>query len=648
MRRPHHLPPLRFALLGLALATAAAAVAATVSPLRAEEVFATRAWQIHSRRAANIDRALEAAPTYGVNQLQLSHNLIMDVDEINRSPTRQAQINSIVRRAHEKGLKVSVWAHELVVPGGKKVAAFDLDPDGGGKEFWAARRQAYRDFFSHCPDVDAIVLQFGSSQVEVWHVLPASDWNRANTGAARVKLTIDQVRAVVAGEFHRELIVRDFNHRPIEQQWLMEAFDGFKPGEITLMPKVVPQDWEPFYPHSPVFLRAGGKATVTEWDIAAEYCGQSAFPFVMIDEIRWRLDHQLQHGVTGYVLRVERGDQTILGTPNESNAYAFACFSRNSREDPGRVLLDWTAKTYGLDRNGPDAAALAGALRDTYDAVRKMYYVRGFWCLEKGSDVTTSGAAPALLDGRSLALWDPDYADWHAELKAPTPRVLDEIVHEKEEAKAIADRCLATARAIQARAANERLAALVKQFEHLRVCARVWRHLAESIFRHQLLKREPSDEQRAWLEGSLAELERLAAEIEQAHGPNFSPGNPRRIRAAVADIRKRLDPFAGEPRVRDLALITDVRVTTVTDQAATISWRAPWAARGFVVEYGKKRPLYGRRLAVRPDAANEGRYTATLEGLPADDVTFFRIAGRPDGQDAPYAITGDYWARTAR
>ncbi len=400
--------------------------------------FSTIGWQLHDSDEDHIDRMIDLAADYGVNHIQLSHSIIMNIDRINEDAARAALIERVARRAGDKGIKTYIWTHEF----NTKQMTVCLDPrTKDGREFWSVRRRAYIDALAKVPDVDGVIVSFGSSRPDPWSLFCTCSWCRKHDAGDRVALIVKIIGDVVIGKYHKEFVARTFIHTPRELEWVRlglirsERRDG-----LSVMSKCVPQDWEPYYPNNSLIGAVGGHPQVVEIDLAGEYWGKSAFPADLTEYLQYRIRYARDHGVSGFVARVERGAEGLLGTGNEINLYSFHELMKNPDADPDTLRLQWFEKRFGLKPDSEDAKMLLDIYKHSFDAVRKMYYVLGFWALEKGSDLTTSATYPALLSGRSVALYDPAFKKREAELTHPDVDVYNRIMEEKSEAVAISDR----------------------------------------------------------------------------------------------------------------------------------------------------------------------------------------------------------------
>ena len=93
--------------LAILLPLAISAAAACAAP------FPVAGWQLQENDELRINRMIDLAAENGVNHLQLSHSIIMDIDELAEDGERAAMIRRVAIRAKEKGIGVFVWSHEF-------------------------------------------------------------------------------------------------------------------------------------------------------------------------------------------------------------------------------------------------------------------------------------------------------------------------------------------------------------------------------------------------------------------------------------------------------------------------------------------------------------------------------------------------------
>jgi len=116
-------------------------------------------WVLLSADPAAVARNLEAAVEFGVDEVQLSHELISQLGELEDEALRQRLLEAIAA-AKARGLRVLIWSNEF-----DDSIAVCFDP---ADPIWAARRATYREAFALAPELDGVVLSFGSASPPPW------------------------------------------------------------------------------------------------------------------------------------------------------------------------------------------------------------------------------------------------------------------------------------------------------------------------------------------------------------------------------------------------------------------------------------------------------------------------------------------------
>ena len=496
-------------------------LAAHAAPLR------DFAWQLHHPDWSRMEQTIRSAAAYGATEIELSHDIITTVDQIVDDPATRELVQKTIALCDSLNLKVYVWAKELNI--GSHVINTDLDPNGGGREMWEKRRAAYRNAFALCPGLTGVVLQFGSCPTEPWEISDAaSPFNAATPCPERIKLIVNIVKEEcdAAG---KKLDVRDFNHSVAQQQCMRDGFQLVSGVRATT--KEVPQDWQPFYPLNPMIGDVGPNENRVEFDLGAEYWGCGKVPFAMVDYLCERIQAMIPKGINGVVVRAERGDDAALGTPNEINLYAMSRLVKDPETPAQAIYEDWVQQRYHLDPKSTEAQSLIAALRGSYEAGTRMFYVLHHWALEKSSQIPDAVRAECLYF-KALPQWDLSYKKSWQELTRPTPETLLKIWREKAEAMTLADQALVRLQAARPALVEADYQLLFRQFEDLALCARAWQRVTDAIFRVGLWKKSPEDLQ--ILEGDARAVEALA----ETH-PNLPLAPAKRLRAFVADLRGR-------------------------------------------------------------------------------------------------------------
>ncbi len=542
----------RFLVAALIIAVGAAAAAPAPS----------YGWQLHHADWGRIERTIQRACDYGVTEIRLSHNIIRAIDQINDDPAVERIVRDTCRLAHEHDMKVYVWAKELNIGDGYNDVC--LDPDGGGKGMWDARRAAYEAAFARVPDLDGITLQFGSCPTEVWHVRnDACDFNENTPNDERVAMTIRIVKEVCDAN-GVAMDVRTFNHSPDQLEWIRKAIASV-PG-VRAMIKEVPQDWQPYYPVNPAIGRVGPNSSTIEIDLAAEYQGRSHILYCMTDYLAWRMKALRARGMAGVVVRVACSADTVLDTPNEVNLYAMQRLLEGPDVSADAIWRDWIQKRYGLAPDTEASRRLIAALRRSYPIGRKMYYILGHWALEKSSDIPEELRARCL-DAKNLPQWEPAFTASYEALLKPSDAMLSRIWHEKGEAVALAAQSLDDLEAAADALSPEDYEGLSKRMRLQHKCTRVWRYVADVVCRWLRYREDKGEEDGRIIENDLRALEDLAGEME----PTAPIANPQRIRAFVADVRAKFPP-CDNPLAFEPVLPADASPADLTPVADGTHW----------------------------------------------------------------------------
>ena len=220
----------------------------------------------------------------------MSHDLIMNIDEIlygyngqsnDQIDQRVETLNLGIDLAHQNGMKAYIWAHELSETG----FAICWEPNN---EIWQSRADAYREGLAKLPDLDGVILMFGSAPAPPWTVFCNCDWCDENypdellfrpTNTDKVTIIMENVGNVIVNELGKELFVRTFVHEPGELEWHSDGLAASTGVEFTGMHKGPVQDWVPYNPHHANMGAIGPHPSIIELDTAGEYYGQSVLPF---------------------------------------------------------------------------------------------------------------------------------------------------------------------------------------------------------------------------------------------------------------------------------------------------------------------------------------------------------------------------------
>lgn len=493
-----------------------------------------RVWQLHDDDPENVARTIKAASSYGVNRIQLSHQIVMNASDVLADEERAVRVNCYASWAHEAGLAVDIWTHELeAVPDEyKRNGRVRLDdPD---TQEWLTSR--YRALFEALPSVDGLVLTFHETDAPVY------DDSRVESGlppAARVGLLITLI-ADVCEERGKKLFVRTFAYEPEQLEFIGEALRATA-ADIVVMSKEVPHDWQPFYPPNPLLGAVGDHPQVVETDPGAEFYGQSRLWYCSPEYFARRINWALSEGCVGVVARVERGENHVLGTPNEVNLYAISRLWDGSGASPERIWREWATARYGRHA----APYAVEALSRTDEIVNLTFFPLGFWITDH-SRLPSFSYAHGHITSRSTAKWTGSPEDERTErrLLAPDEATLDEIKAEKRRALLLVEEALAALERGERTFRDEDYEELRRGFEYARDVVRVFEAHNDAFFSCLAAEAAREGARRAGFEAraraACVRLVALAGLMERRWGADVWPGNPGRARALAREVEERL------------------------------------------------------------------------------------------------------------
>ncbi|MBQ0078010.1 MAG: hypothetical protein KBS55_05215 [Bacteroidales bacterium] len=321
-------------------------------------------------------RAIEAAASYGVNHLQLSHKIVMDLCEI-KDKQKAALVNSFIDEAHSAGIaEVVLWDHclykmdyypaEFKVKDGKKTR-LDFDNEA----FWEWLKDDYRDMLSRVPEADGLVLTF----IETGARAEQQVSQRYKTGEEKIAAVVSAVSEVVCKELGKKLYLRTFAYSRDEYATITACINLLPESDsIVLMMKETPHDFILTHPHNPL-IGTIDRPTIVEFDTCGEFHGQCIIAGMVPELFAERLKDYLDRpNVIGYTARTDRyGDTQIVGTPAEINLFALKCVA----DDP-EVNADTIYRRFISERYGAGAVELLEPVfRGAYDILTSCMYVMG-------------------------------------------------------------------------------------------------------------------------------------------------------------------------------------------------------------------------------------------------------------------------------
>lgn len=601
-------------------------------------------WILMDTERTHVSWVLNQTAAYGIDHVQLSHNLIMEIDEIERDETKAALLQDIAQEAHGLGLEVWVWSHEFTDE--EKYSTICFDPED---PIWEERKDAYRYALTRIPEIDGVILMFGSADTEPWYALCTCDWCKENEPhdsallallypplVDRARMVYDAVGAVVLDEFGKKLRMRTFMHQPLEFYWLGESLRAGTDWRLSVMTKDVPQDWQPYYPHDPLIGDVGPRHQIIEMDLGNEYWGAGKILNGQVDYIFYRYSYDRQAGARGAAARIERGSDHAFGNPNEINIYAFTRLVQDETATPDQVYRDWFAQRYGIAAESPEATVMKTIFRDSHYAMRKMYYTLGQWTMRKGSDVPDQARFPEQLWSRCSAFYDVAWLNSFLALASPDEQTLRDLWQEHQEAAELAGDNLALLESIEAAFADpDDYAELHEMLAYHVDLTEVWRLMIDTTYRYVHYQRnhpEVADN----LEWNARRLLEIADEFEVNWGADNPLAPVDNIRAFVADLR---EGFPDQTENEEYAppRLSDIAAEDLENGNYRITWKSsePTYSR---VEWAADLPLYDGDSGETTELVTEHQVEIAVT---FDGRGVYRVGGHTG--DGTLIRSGDFW-----
>jgi hypothetical protein len=601
-------------------------------------------WILLDGDPASLEETLDAAARFGVNHIELSHGLIMNIEDIlgdgKTASDRVATLNKAIDLAHARGMKTYIWAHEI------SPMTIDVCYEPGG-EFWAARGAAYREGLGKLPGLDGVVMMFGSAPTPPWFTTCTCNWceRKYPEGgvfdtppvAEKIRLITENLGAVVTGELGRELVMRIFIHEPAEIAWHRDGLNSTKGIEYLTMAKSDVQDWQPYNPFDPNLGAVEGHPTYMELDVAGEYYGVSELPFASPGYFRYRLAHMFRKNGAGAAIRVSRGSSGALGTPNEANIYAMSELVKDGGRSLDAVWDGFIAYFYGVGPGSAEQPGYRRVLEDTFHVRLKSHYVLGIWALNKNSDIPSSAELGEFRDRGYMPKWDPRWKGVWDGLDKPGKAVVHRIWQEGTEAMELSAADLALFGPVAAKG-GDRAADLLRRLRHQAFAARTWRAVKLFIWSDMALGLAPLDaDYPSYMAWAHAELAAVSAEMEKAGLGGVSLASPSDIAAFVKNTAGMIQKGA-VPAAPAVPVIHPVSVVAGGGGTAGLRFSASAAGRAYV-DYGPEMPEPGSTIDAGEIKA-ETDVNVTVSGLEPGGRYFVRVrlvtaAGEITG--------GDWW-----
>ncbi|HZP59121.1 MAG TPA: hypothetical protein VFB27_02275, partial [Opitutaceae bacterium] len=349
---------------------------ASTGPLGATPLPAdspVRGWTILSGNEKGARAVISAAPAYQVNQIELSQDIIGNLNET-ADAAKCALVNQLIDQAHNAGIpEVVVWDRALY-----KIdyypAEFRTGPNGtidlDNPAFWEWLKADYRKMLDRLPKVDGVALTYTFTPT------PIEDQYSKKLTSPQQKFAavINAIADVIVGERHLNFYVRIFPNDQPQDPVVRDTIRLLSRPEIRLMIKLTSLDYFLTSPDC-AFIGAVPRPTVVEFDAAGEYNGQGLLANSWVDDIlnRWRRLSR-KPNVIGYAVRTDRlKESRVIGRPGEINLLTLQLGAADPDVTSEQVYDKFITDHYG-------AAALPevkAAFKNSYDITTSILYTLG-------------------------------------------------------------------------------------------------------------------------------------------------------------------------------------------------------------------------------------------------------------------------------
>ena len=271
----------------------------------------------------------------------------------------------LVDYCHSLGMKVTVWVHELSDLPGQWMPEY-LGPESADNEkLFSFLSDRYEWILGkEIPNVDGLVLTVVETQVRATQT--------------PILLRLCDLISRKCKEHGKEFVLRTFVWHPDELSGVMGAVNKL-PHDTQLMSKWVAQDWQmrgvPAPELGPILQQK--RPLLVEWDVEGEYFLHNQVANCMVGMLKEQFERVAAAGAEGIVVRVDRGDDSVLFQPSEVNLWALGMLASGATDSEEEIWDKWTAYRYPT-LNVSQRASLIGALKPTSDVVAEIVSVGPF------------------------------------------------------------------------------------------------------------------------------------------------------------------------------------------------------------------------------------------------------------------------------
>ncbi|MDO8585822.1 MAG: hypothetical protein Q7T82_02170 [Armatimonadota bacterium] len=309
---------------------------------------------------------LTKAREYHVNQLHISHDIMMYAWEPINDVNRRNDINQLIDTAHANGIsEVVLWVHDIQftnMPGQYLVGGkVNLDDPG----FWSWMDSQYETLFDVCPNADGLIFTFSEN-------FTGADFDdrmaTIHTGKTPEDSLAQAIETLwnVCSRNNKSLYIRTWGN----ERWIRNALLRNDP-RIWMMSKATGAgDWNVIQEDFDIIGTATGHPELEEFDFTGEYWGLTYTPWAGIDYMKhlWT-DFGLPRGVDGMAARIDRDNGMAVRTPNRINMFALDALADYPDLSSDEIYEYWSKHWFGTTA-GPKVAS---ALKRSFDITNCSY-----------------------------------------------------------------------------------------------------------------------------------------------------------------------------------------------------------------------------------------------------------------------------------
>ena len=498
-----------------------------------------RGWILSVYDMPYLRETIKKAPSYGINHIQLSHDIVHHADQIISNKELCKDINELVNLGKSLGLKMFVWTHELRVVPRRFMVGVNNRVDLDNELMWDWLADRYVKLYELVPQLDGVVVSLD----ETGRAALTSDDGVTSVMQRQLRIKkLAEVLDKVHSKRGKQVIIRDFG----ESLWTRQGIK-ISPENVWAMTKVIFGDWQPYCERSITYDYYDNRPLCVEFDLCGEYMGNAVLPWPEPEYVKLCFDQARNKATNpvGYVARIDRTElwrfkRRTFGTPNEINIEMFCRLMQDPKTDPDVVWKEWTAKTYGAQA----APYVEKALRRTAKATKTLYWGErlGDYRIQQHSFIPTFRYA---LDH------DKDYMQTYAvdsEMFLLKPALLEEEMDRRYDTIIIPafQDALEDIKPAAEYLKPDVYADLKQRFEMSLAAGRAFKAVHTAFIRHQVIAfglkhnktyKDAVAFHKAKIDSDLAALEKAAIDVETNFGDRLDLTSSARLRKFAADLK---------------------------------------------------------------------------------------------------------------